>query len=156
MGLADTLTPAQRRKCMAAIHGKDTEPELLVRSIAHRLGYRFRLHAKDLPGKPDLVFRSRRTVVFVHGCYWHMHTCKRGRSTPRTHAKFWRAKRAKNKERDREVSSRLRKDGWRVLVIWECQLRKDRIHAVVGKLQSIRCASLSGTLCPTVKRNPDA
>ena len=78
----DTLTPQQRSKCKAAIRGKSTKPELIVRSIVHRLGLRFLLHAADLPGKPDLVFRARRAVVFVHGCYWHMHTCKRGRSTP--------------------------------------------------------------------------
>lgn len=119
--MADTLTPAQRRKCMAAIRGKDTKPELIVRSIAHRLGFRFRLHAADLPGKPDLVFRPRCAVVFVHGCYWHMHTCKRGRSTPTTNAAFWKSKRAKNQERDRRIAVALRRLGWRSLVIWECQ-----------------------------------
>ncbi|MGD9688434.1 MAG: very short patch repair endonuclease [Phycisphaerales bacterium] len=121
--MADTLTPAQRSKCMAAIRGKNTKPELIVRSIAYRLGYRFRLHAADLPGKPDLVFRSRRAVVFVHGCYWHMHVCKRGRSTPTTNAAFWRAKRNKNRERDRRTLASLRRAKWRVLVIWECRVR---------------------------------
>lgn len=121
--MADTLTPAQRRKCMAAIRAKDTRPELVVRSIAHRLGYRFRLHAPDLPGRPDMVFRSRRVVVFVHGCYWHMHNCKRGCSTPATNAAFWQAKRAENRRRDRRTLAALRRAGWRVIVLWECQTR---------------------------------
>ncbi|MBX3393783.1 MAG: DNA mismatch endonuclease Vsr [Phycisphaerae bacterium] len=121
--MPDTLTPAQRRTCMAAIRGKDTKPELIVRSVAHRLGFRFRLHSTDLPGKPDLVFPSRRAVVFVHGCYWHMHACKRGRSTPATNAEFWREKRNTNRERDRRTLAVLHRAGWRVLVVWECQLR---------------------------------
>lgn len=133
--MADTLTPAQRSKCMAAIRGKDTKPELIVRSIVHRLGYRFRLHAADLPGKPDLVFRSRRAVVFVHGCYWHMHTCKRGRSSPRTNAKFWRAKRRCTCARDRVAITALRRAGWRVLVVWECQTQyRDNLAARLQRL----------------------
>lgn len=111
---------------MAAIRGKDTKPELIVRSIAHRLGFRFRLHAADLPGKPDLVFPSRRAVVFVHGCYWHMHACKRGRSTPATNPEFWRTKRNANRKRDRRTLTALRRAGWRVLIVWECQIR-DRL-----------------------------
>lgn len=121
--MTDTLTPAQRHECMAAIHGKDTKPERIVRGIAHRLGFRFRLHSTDLPGKPDLVFRSRRAVVFLHGCYWHMHTCKRGRSTPATNAVFWRVKRERNRERDRRTLAALRRAEWRVLIVWECQTR---------------------------------
>lgn len=121
--MPDTLTPAQRRRCMARIGGKDTKPELVVRSIAHRLGFRFRLHVADLQGKPDLVFRSRRAVVFVHGCYWHMHACKRGRSTPATNPEFWRTKRNANLARDRRTLTALRRAGWRVMVVWECQTR---------------------------------
>ena len=132
--MADTLTLAQRRRCMAAIRGKDTKPELTVRSIAHRLGFRFRLHAADLAGKPDLVFRSRRAVVFVHGCYWHSHTCKRGRSTPATNVAFWKSKRLRTRERDRAVIARLRRTGWRVLVIWECQLTRGRLPGLTEKL----------------------
>ena len=121
--MADTLTPAQRSKCMAAIRCKDTKPEKLARSIVHGLGLRFRLHAPALPGKPDLVFHSRRAVVFVHGCYWHQHGCKRGRSTPVVNAAFWRKKRAANKARDAAQRRELRLLGWRVLVVWECQAR---------------------------------
>jgi len=108
---------------MAAIRGKDTKPELIVRSIAHRLGFRFRLHASGIPGKPDLVFRSRRAVVFVHGCYWHMHACKRGLSTPTTNAAFWHEKRDRNRVRDRRNIAALRRSGWRVLIVWECQAK---------------------------------
>lgn len=135
--MTDTLTPAQRRKCMAAIRGKDTKPERIVRSIAHRLGFRYRLHAADLPGKPDLVFRSRRAVLFVHGCYWHMHRCKQGRSVPATNAEFWRAKREGNRRRDRRAVAALRRQGWTVLVIWECQTREPR-RVAKGLLESIQ------------------
>jgi DNA mismatch endonuclease (patch repair protein) len=122
--VADTLTPAQRSKCMAAIHGKNTKPERIVRSILHRLGCRFTLHRADLPGKPDIVMPARGVVVFVHGCYWHMHNCKRGRSTPATNTKFWRTKREHNRKRDRRNLDALRRAGWRVLTIWECQTRR--------------------------------
>jgi len=108
---------------MAAIRGKDTKPERIVRSMAHRLGFRFRIHANDLPGKPDIVFRSRQAVIFIHGCYWHSHTCKRGRSKPMTNSAFWQTKLAKNRSRDRRTLKTLRLAGWRVLVVWECQLR---------------------------------
>ena len=124
---------------MAAIRGKNTKPELIVRRIAHRLGYRFRLHAADLPGKPDLVFRSRRAVVFVHGCYWHLHNCKRGRSTPTTNAAFWREKRARNRTRDRCRIAALRRAGWRVLVVWECEaLSPDRLAKVLSRFLKTR------------------
>lgn len=120
--MADTLTPAQRSRCMAAIRGKNTKPELRVRSIIHSLGFRFRLHIATLPGKPDIVFASRRSVIFVHGCYWHCHHCKRGRSVPVTRREFWTAKRQANKDRDRKHRRALKKSGWRVLVIWECEI----------------------------------
>ena len=115
--MTDTFTPAQRSACMSAIRGKDTSPERTVRSILHRLGFRFSLHRTDLRGKPDIVMPRFRTAVFVHGCYWHMHTCKRGRSVPTTNAAFWRAKRNRNRERDREVIASLRHSGWRVVIV---------------------------------------
>ena len=121
--MTDTLSRAQRSKCMAAIRGKDTTPERVVRSMLHRLGCRFALHRADLPGKPDIVMSARGRIVLVHGCYWHLHSCKRGRSTPTTNAAFWRAKRTRNCERDRDTVATLRRSGWRVLVIWECQTR---------------------------------
>ncbi|MFN0132157.1 MAG: very short patch repair endonuclease [Phycisphaerales bacterium] len=119
--MADTLTPAQRSDCMAAVRGKNTTPERTVRSILHRLGCRFALHRANLHGKPDIVMPARGLIVLVHGCFWHMHSCKRGRSTPATNAAFWNAKRTKNRARDRRTVSALRRAGWRVLVVWECQ-----------------------------------
>jgi DNA mismatch endonuclease (patch repair protein) len=108
---------------MSAIKSKDTKPELLVRQLAHGMGYRYRLHRKDLPGKPDLVFPGRGKVIFVHGCYWHMHKCQYGRVVPKTNARFWREKREKTVVRDRAARRKLKRMGWDVLVIWECQTR---------------------------------
>src|SRR5256885_6490816 len=101
---------------MRRIRNKDTSPELILRSIIHRLGYRFRLHRKDLPGKPDLVFPSRRKLIFVHGCFWHMHDCRYGRVTPATNAEVWQNKRLSNVARDVRHLKALRKDGWQVMV----------------------------------------
>ena len=108
---------------MSRIRDKDTKPEMVVRSLVHRMGYRFRLHRKDLPGKPDLVFVRRRKVIFVHGCFWHMHACKYGRARPQTNAAFWEQKRRSNKTRDRENLDALKSLGWDVLVVWQCQTR---------------------------------
>jgi len=107
---------------MAAIRGKDTKPELLVRSWLHRNGLRFRLHAKDLPGRPDVVLAKRRTVVLVHGCFWHSHGCANS-VVPLTRQEFWVHKLASNKERDRKNEIALQALGWRVAVVWECELR---------------------------------
>ena len=119
----DVLSPLQRSRCMAAIRGKDTGPEMIVRRLLTALGYRYRLHGRALPGKPDLVFASRRAVVFVHGCFWHRHFCRFGRVVPKTRAAFWRTKLEGNATRDSRTRARLRREGWRVLVVWECQLR---------------------------------
>ena len=107
---------------MAAIKGKNTKPELLVRSWLHRNGFRFRLHRKDLPGTPDIVLPKYRTVIFVHGCFWHSHGCGNS-SVPRTRRAFWTAKLGTNRTRDKKMSVSLRKRGWRVVVVWECELR---------------------------------
>lgn len=119
--MTDTLNPAQRHRCMAAIHGKNTKPELVVRSVLYRLGYRFRLHYTTLPGCPDIVLPRWNSVIFVHGCFWHSHKCSRGQSTPASNAAFWRKKRNTNKLRDRRNLAALRRSGWRVFVVWECQ-----------------------------------
>ena len=108
---------------MSRIHGKNTRPELFVRSIAHHLGYRFRLHARHLPGRPDLVFPRLRKTVFVNGCFWHVHKCKYGAVVPATNASFWQGKREGNVERDRRNLRALRLAGWSTLVIWECEVR---------------------------------
>ena len=118
----DKLTPERRSRNMGRIGSKDTKPEMLVRRLVHGLGYRYRLHAKDLPGKPDLVFRSRKKVIFVHGCFWHQHKgCREGR-VPGGRESYWAPKLARNIERDREHLRSLKCLGWRVLVLWECQL----------------------------------
>jgi DNA mismatch endonuclease, patch repair protein len=122
----DTLTPQQRSAAMAAVTGKNTAPELIVRKLLYSLGYRYRLHVKDLPGKPDIVLRKRRCVVFVNGCFWHGHDCARG-AAPSSNVEFWEGKIGKNRERDRRVHEELSMNGWRVLTIWQCET-KDRIH----------------------------
>lgn len=118
--MVDVLTPEQRSKCMASIRGKHTKPELVVRRMIHAMGFRFRLHRKDLPGKPDIVLPSLKKVILVNGCFWHMHQCRYGRVKPRTNPEFWQAKRESNRERDIKNRRALRKMGWDVLVIWEC------------------------------------
>jgi DNA mismatch endonuclease (patch repair protein) len=118
----DTLSPEQRSRLMSHVRGRDTGPELLIRSMLHRLGYRFRVHRKDLPGTPDLVFPGRRCVLFVHGCFWHGHSCRCGRR-PSSNVAFWHEKIDKNKERDKRVQRQLRKSGWQVLAVWECETR---------------------------------
>jgi len=119
----DKLTPERRSENMRRITSKGMKPEMTVRKLAHRLGYRFRLHRKDLPGKPDLVFPGRRKVVFVHGCFWHQHSdpeCRDGR-TPRSNNDYWGPKLRRNVERDAEACASLREKGWDVLTVWECE-----------------------------------
>lgn len=116
------MTKQQRSRVMSRIGGKDTRSELRLRSLLHGLGYRYRLHDRRLPGRPDLVFPSRSKVVFVHGCFWHRHTCRKGRSMPSSRVEFWRAKLERNRLRDRRVQRQLRALGWGVMVVWECQL----------------------------------
>lgn len=116
-------TPSQRRRTMQAVKSENTTPELVVRRSAHRLGYRYRLHQRDLPGTPDLVFSGRRKIIFVNGCFWHGHGCARGARTPINNREYWEQKIERNKARDRRAVAALRRGGWGVLVIWECELR---------------------------------
>jgi DNA mismatch endonuclease (patch repair protein) len=119
----DKLSAEQRSANMRQIRSKNTTPELLLRRMLHRLGYRFRLHRKDLPGKPDLVFSSRGKAIFVHGCFWHQHrACGEGR-VPGTRAEYWAPKLAGNLQRDEAAQSALQEQGWQFLVVWECELR---------------------------------
>ncbi|MDP8243630.1 MAG: very short patch repair endonuclease [Candidatus Hinthialibacter antarcticus] len=118
----DNLTPTQRRKTMQRVRSKDTKPEMIVRRLAHSLGFRFRLHRADLPGKPDLAFPRLRKVIFVHGCFWHSHRCKHGRRRPQSNQEYWTAKLDRNKQRDQKHRRALKRLGWSVLVVWECQL----------------------------------
>lgn len=121
----DKLSPSQRSAHMARIRRQDTKPELLVRQITHGLGYRYRLHRRDLPGTPDLVFPSRRKVIFVHGCFWHQHAdadCRLAR-LPQARPDYWLPKLLRNQARDMEQLCQLKHCGWDVLVLWECELR---------------------------------
>lgn len=122
--MTDVHSAAQRSFNMSRIGSRDTKPELIVRSIVHRMGFRFRLHRRDLPGKPDLVLPSRRKIIFVHGCFWHSHSCPYGRVTPATNSEFWKTKRSANTNRDRRNLRKLRADGWHVLVVWECWTKR--------------------------------
>ncbi len=119
--MTDTVSPEKRSEVMARVGSKDTKPELLIRTGLHSLGFRYRLHVKDLPGKPDLVFPRYRALIFVNGCFWHGHSCPRCRM-PNSNIDYWKRKVAKNAERDAVNRESLLDDGWRVLTIWECAL----------------------------------
>jgi len=121
--MTDRFSKADRSRIMAAIGGKNTKPELKVRSALHAAGFRFRLHGKHLPGKPDIYLTRYRTAVFVHGCFWHGHNCRRGRM-PASNVEFWEAKIGRNRERDAAAQKALKKQGWRIHVVWECTLEK--------------------------------
>lgn len=131
----DTITREHRSWNMSRIKGRDTKPELLVRSVLHRLGYRFRLHSKNLPGRPDVVLARHRIVVFVHGCFWHRHPHCRYAYTPRSNVSFWTTKFEQNVARDSETYRALRKEGWRVVVVWECQAKDAK--SVIARLKEI-------------------
>lgn len=123
--MADKIDATRRSANMARIRSKDTKPEIAVRQLAHRLGYRFRLHRKDLPGKPDLVFPGRKAVIFVHGCFWHQHPDKNcvDARMPKSRLEYWVPKLERNKQRDSEHIKQLQEQGWRVLVIWDCETK---------------------------------
>ena len=121
----DTLSKSERSERMGRIRGRDTKPEMVVRRLVHGMGYRYRLHQRRLPGKPDLVFSKRRKVIFVHGCFWHQHPdphCRFAR-LPKSRLDFWGPKLAANRERDERNLSRFEELGWQVLEVWECQIR---------------------------------
>lgn len=123
--MTDTLSPGARSERMGRIRGKNTGPEMVVRRLVHAMGYRYRIHRKDLPGRPDLAFITRRKVIFVHGCFWHRHadsSCKLAR-TPKSRPEFWVPKLEANARRDEQNEVKLRGVGWDILKIWECELR---------------------------------
>lgn len=126
--MSDVLTPEQRRFNMSRIRNSNTKPEMIVRKIVHQMGYRYRLYRKDLPGKPDLVFPGRRKIIFVHGCFFHMHNCKYGQVIPKTNAEFWAKKRQSNVDRDKRNETQLENDGWQVLIVWECMTKKAQLE----------------------------
>jgi DNA mismatch endonuclease (patch repair protein) len=120
--MVDVHSPSARSKNMAAIRSRNTKPELLVRRLIHSMGFRFRLNSR-LPGRPDLVFPRHQKVIFVHGCFWHVHDCKFGRVTPATRTEFWRKKRTENTLRDQRVMRQLSELGWRAHIVWECEIK---------------------------------
>jgi DNA mismatch endonuclease (patch repair protein) len=119
----DTFSAKQRSAVMRQVHSKGTKTEMVVRRTVHSMGYRYKLHSSELPGNPDLVFGRRNKVIFVHGCFWHQHTCRRGSRTPSSRRDYWMPKLERNKKRDIENQRRLHELGWDVLVIWECELQ---------------------------------
>ena len=122
MGMTDRITTEKRSEIMRSVRGKDTGPEMVVRSAAHRLGLRFRLHDRRLPGRPDMVLRKWKTVIFINGCYWHRHRGCRKATTPKSNTEFWNAKFLRNQERDRRNYRDLIDLGWRVVVLWQCEV----------------------------------
>ena len=147
----DTRTEEQRRRIMQAVRTRDTGPEMIVRRLLHRLGYRYRLHRKDLPGRPDVAFLSRRKAIFVHGCFWHGHGCPKGR-LPKSRLDYWESKLSGNKERDRRSEEELRSMGWDVLVIWQCETADlgdlaGRLHGFLGD-RPVSRASTAGHFSP--------
>ena len=136
MKTRDPLSPEERSKRMSLVRAKDTEPEMRVRKLVHSMGYRYRLHARDLLGCPDLVFRKRRKVIFIHGCFWHQHDCAMGNRMPKSRIEFWREKLLGNKRRDAQNRQQLKAEGWSVLVIWECQTattKMDRLRSRIAR-----------------------
>lgn len=134
ISMADKMTPAQRHRCMSSIKGKDTKPEMLVRRYLHGHGFRYSLHSKRLPGKPDLVLRKYHSVIFVNGCFWHAHpgcSCYR---KPSSNIAFWEEKVRRNKERDAADVAALESLGWHVMVVWECELSKSRFESTMDNL----------------------
>ncbi|SBW05043.1 XorII very short patch repair endonuclease [uncultured Alphaproteobacteria bacterium] len=137
--MADKLTPEQRSVNMSRIRSKGMKPEMQIRKLVHSMGYRYRLHRPDLPGKPDLVFPGRNAVIFVHGCFWHQHPdpdCRDARM-PKSNLEYWEPKLRRNRTRDRDECDQLRAMGWRVFVVWECETRqldvlKERIRLFLG------------------------
>lgn len=119
----DNLTVEDRKRTMQRVRSQNTQPEMKVRRLVFGMGYRYRLHRTDLPGKPDLVFPGRRKVIFVHGCFWHGHDCKSGRKQPKTNVGYWTKKLERNRQRDQEHERALHTLGWQSLTVWECELK---------------------------------
>ena len=136
--MADTFTPQQRSAVMARVKNRNTTPEKVVRSLLHQMGYRFRLHRKDLPGSPDIALPRYKTVIFVHGCFWHGHNgCRRG-ARPTSNIEFWNAKINRNIERDNRAVRELEGIGWRVFTLWQCEMKdivvlRDRLHRLLER-----------------------
>lgn len=135
--MVDVFSKEKRSEVMSRIRAKDTKPELYVRKLLHSFGFRYRLHKKNLPGKPDIVLSKYKTVIFVHGCFWHGHSCKYGseKRMPKSNIEYWKKKFEKNKELNKIHMRELKKKGWRIILIWECELKKEK--TVMRKLRPL-------------------
>jgi len=143
--MADIYDPAKRSEIMAKVKGRDTKPEMIVRRFLHRQGLRYRLHAKGIPGRPDLVFPSRRVVVFVHGCFWHQHPgCPKAR-LPATRTDFWQEKLSGNVSRDQRNLHKLEEAGWTPIVIWECKIGQEGLQELYQRIIDIGDGAGGGT-----------
>jgi DNA mismatch endonuclease (patch repair protein) len=136
--MTDVVDAKTRSRMMSGIRGKNTKPELIVRKYLHAAGFRFRLHAKDLPGRPDIVLPRHRTVVFVHGCFWHQHKGCSLAATPKSNNAYWKTKLDGNVGRDELIMLRLKEMGWNVLTVWECQIRKHDFTETLSDLIHLR------------------
>lgn len=133
--MAERWSSEKRSEVMARIGSRDTGPERAIRSVLHAMGYRFRLHRKDLPGSPDIVLPRHKTVIFVHGCFWHRHDCPRA-TLPKTNREFWAEKLMRNAERDCKAQKRLNEAGWRVIIVWQCAIRKRSLGTLAEWLRA--------------------
>ena len=132
--MMDIYSKEQRSKLMSCVRTQNTKPEVLVRKALHGMGFRFRLHNKSMPGRPDIVLSRYRTVVFVNGCFWHGHDCSKGTTLPKTNALFWKEKLKANVERDKKKTRELEEQGWRVVVVWECQTKSSEyLRTIISK-----------------------
>ncbi|WP_082411458.1 very short patch repair endonuclease [Methylogaea oryzae] len=132
--MADKVSPIVRSKIMRAIKHKNTKPEHLVRSCLFKAGLRYRLHVKELPGKPDIVLRKYRTIIFVHGCFWHQHPGCRYARVPASNESYWGPKLRKTQERDKAHVEALQRSGWKVIILWECEILEPQLEAVLGEI----------------------
>lgn len=132
--MTDVVSPEKRSSMMSGIRGKNTRPEVLVRKAIFAEGLRFRIHRKDLPGKPDIVLPGRKVLIFVHGCFWHQHEACRYAKMPTSNVEFWQKKLNENLSRDKKIQEKLNRSGWRVLTVWECATRDRSIFEVLGYL----------------------
>lgn len=132
--MSDVHTPDQRHRNMAAIHSASTKPELALRRALWRLGFRYRINDKRLPGTPDIVLPKYRTVIFIHGCFWHGHKDCKFYTVPKTNTDFWTSKIVRNQERDQKVWRQLEAKGWFVIIVWECELKKGRVEETIGRV----------------------
>ncbi len=149
--MSDPFTPAQRSAVMRRVPSEGSAAEITVRQVLTALGLRYRLHRKDLPGSPDVVFAGRRLALFVHGCFWHGHGCRRGDRQPKTNAAYWSAKIARNRARDARVQDELRALGWRAEVIWECELKdaaslRARLQGLTGSAAPVGTTAQQASL----------